>query len=569
VITEQQLVGLLQRADWTKLSISAAVSRSFNRALRDEQLRSMPPPPWPPPWTREMLDPDDMPMALGDEASGSLIVAPGCRFREELTDESGHTTITGCDGHRVWVVDPRVSRAQSPAAGRSGAGTWRAFGGGSPRPPFGQLLSPSWLLKGCELRIEGAATGTGREAWSVVAVPEALRPTTLEPRRYVLIVDAELGILLRYEVFVRGLPLSLQKLDELRMQPPETDESLFTEPPDALPHMRDFVEELMPPGLSTAAGLAADALGFVIRHGPAGPRQPTADGGQPMPPDPADVSQEAWPPVGDERAYLLYRASSDQHDLAAELSNWTSAEAFTEGLRRGEWALRQGGVGRLADAITEKATPGARHRVARVRYAGSGERYRLDWVVGATRGKPVTESSDGQTRWRVYPDRTLAGPARSAPLYLAGLLQASWLLEWRLADGGEEIVDGRRGYRVRATRVPGATVHSGPSLIYDAAVAVIDAELGIITRLTTYAAGRQIERWELRDIRRTASADAAEFRAPTAPEARVEQESGPFDEAPEPIRQAVRTAEQIGRVVGPVVSRAAGFLGSLKSRGQS
>lgn len=146
-------------------------------------------------------------------------------------------------------------------------------------------------------------------------------------------------------------------------------------------------------------------------------------------------------------------------------------------------------------------------------------------------------------------------------------MQPSWLLEWRLSDGGEEIVDGRRGYRLRATRITGVTLRS-PALIYDEAVAVVDAELGVITRLTSYAAGRPTERRELRDVRVPASMNPEDFRVRTPPGVRVEQEAGPFDEAPDPVRQAVRTAEQIGRVVGPVVSRAAGFLGSLRSHSQ-
>ena len=107
----------------------------------------------------------------------------------------------------------------------------------------------------------------------------------------------------------------------------------------------------------------------------------------------------------------------------------------------------------------------------------------------------------------------------------------------------------------------------GRSPILDSAVAVIDAELGVITRLTSYTAGRPIARWELRDLRLDA-ADVAEFRIRTSPGERVEREQGSLDEAPEPLRHVVRTAEEVGRAVGPVVSKAARFLGSLESRGK-
>ena len=111
-------------------------------------------------------------------------------------------------------------------------------------------------------------------------------------------------------------------------------------------------------------------------------------------------------------------------------------------------------------------------------------------------------------------------------------------------------------------------MRSGPSLIYDAAVAVIDAELGVVTRLTSYAAGRPIARWDLRAVRVPAPMNPEDFRLTTPPGRRVQQEAGPFDEAPEPVRQVVRTAEQIARVVGPAMSRAAAFVGSFRSHGE-
>ena len=256
MITEQEIVGLLQRADWTKLSLAATVSRRFNRALRDEQLRSMPSPPWMPPWARAMMDPDDIPMRLGDQVTGSLIVAPGCRFREELTDENGDAATSGCDGDRVWVVNPRLARTEAVAADRHGESGWRVYAGGSARPPSGRLLSPSWVLRGSGLRIEAAVIAAGREAWRVVAVPWAWPSGPLGPQRYDLIVDAELGILLRCETFVRGLPLSLEELDAVRVEVAEVaDESLFAAPPDALKDARDLAGEVLPRGLATAAGM--------------------------------------------------------------------------------------------------------------------------------------------------------------------------------------------------------------------------------------------------------------------------------------------------------------------------
>jgi hypothetical protein len=324
----------MQRADWTKLRLTATVSRSFNRALRDEQLRSMPSPPWLPPWVRVMMDPDDMPMSLGDHVTGTVIVAPGCRFREELTDEKGDTVTSECDGDRFWVVNPRLASAERIAGDRHGECGWRVHGFGSPEPPFRRLLGPSWLLTGLELRLDGAVTFAGREAWHVTA--EVRQPGLFGSQRHDLTMDAELGILLRCESFVRALPLWLEQLEAVRTEPPETaEESRFAVPPDALKDARNSADPFLPRGLGTAAGVAAGALGFAIRHGPAGPPRPPAAGGEPMPRDADDTGHMRWPPVSDQTAYLLYRTGSATPDIAAELHEWISAEGFAEGLRRG------------------------------------------------------------------------------------------------------------------------------------------------------------------------------------------------------------------------------------------
>jgi hypothetical protein len=104
---------------------------------------------------------------------------------------------------------------------------------------------------------------------------------------------------------------------------------------------------------------------------------------------------------------------------------------------------------------------------------------------------------DGQRRWQVCPDRVTAGPAEPAPGNLGYLTDPSWLLECRLS-GGEQVMAGDRpALRINIAR--GEAQWSVP-LMFPAAVAVVDAGLGVLLRLTSYLGGTPVQRDELRDI---------------------------------------------------------------------
>jgi hypothetical protein len=60
-------------------------------------------------------------------------------------------------------------------------------------------------------------------------------------------------------------------------------------------------------------------------------------------------------------------------------------------------------------------------------------------------------------------------------------------------------------------------------MMFPAAVAVVDAELGIVRRLTFYIGGNPVQRHELRDI----TASDEEFRADLPPGLTVPEETGP------------------------------------------
>lgn len=165
--SEPDLVVLLYRADWTRLSLSAEVHRVSTRALRGVPwghegeapgwLRTGPP-PWAGPGSQQeeprsqQEEPGLGPSA--HETTGSLLIAPGGRYRMRSTDEEGNTVVKGCDGDRPWLLcQPGEERPQ-----KQGAET-RLFG--RPAPPSPGLLCPSWLLSGFELVLRETTTAGG------------------------------------------------------------------------------------------------------------------------------------------------------------------------------------------------------------------------------------------------------------------------------------------------------------------------------------------------------------------------------------------------------------------------
>jgi hypothetical protein len=101
-----------------------------------------------------------------DEVSGSLRAAPGGLYRADLVDEDGERELRICEGPQGSI-------------------------------PFADLFIPSWLLAGFDLEITGQTEHIGRAAYAVAGPPrQAGRDGG--PRVSAL-VDAELGVLLRYE----------------------------------------------------------------------------------------------------------------------------------------------------------------------------------------------------------------------------------------------------------------------------------------------------------------------------------------------------------------------------------
>jgi hypothetical protein len=580
MIGEPDLVRLLYRADWTKLSLSADVVR-LTSATEDGVVAGFEPEP--PPWVRRLpwapSGPWDDPSALRTRrATERLLVAPGGRYRcVQGSGEEGHIVISGCDGERAWhqFVQPGGrTRAQTSAV------SWS--------PPASKLLCPSWLLSGFELELDGEAAVGGRNGYRITARPRpavrASRPGALpRPDRVEATFDAELGILLRYEEIRREQTFLAEELQNVTTGPPETAHAAqFAPPPGSTPGPglgEPFGEFFDQPGwraAKTAAGFAATGLSYAIRYDPrrlwqsedvgnaAMPQDdPGADAGSPGAGPPGDA-----PPPRDDVLYLLYRSGLAPRDFTAEFHEWTDTATMVQHARSAERKAGIAGLGALAEPINDRAP--VIHRVATIRVAGI-DRYRIDYTSREPKDRPKTIACDGERRWRVYGNRVAIGSAVPLPGEFAQLIDPCWLLAGRLSDKGEVTVHGRRGFRLGATRSPDG-IGSWPApahIMFSSAEAVVDAELGILLRLAGYDGGQPVMRIELRDVARPGTPEPGDFGVDVPAGMRtVKDRGGLLDEAgaPEPVKMAARTVGGIVRGAAEGAAAVSWFLDTVRSK---
>ena len=445
----RDLVGLLQRADWTRLSLSAEVN------------------------------------------DGSVVlVLPGMRYWYQTAEY-----LTGCDGGRPWEMS-------GDDDDRGGSVHWIS----GPEAPLARLLCPAWLLEGSRLELRGRTRVCGREALDVVMTERPSLggghvPGDGPPRPVEVVVDAESGFLLRV-----ADPDGEPEVTELVRADfaPVIEAARFRPPPGS--RIAEGFGESVAAALGpvariagTAAGLAAGALGAWIRYSPLPRTEPAAPDGVDIESsiaadEPAPDRNPDAPPVSDELLDLLY--TGGPAGFAATLHHWLDIGAMAASVPASARRVGLGGLGLLMDAVGE--LPTATHMVSTVRFAGPG-RYQIDHAYDP-RGQPMTIACDGQRSWLVYPDKITTGPPEPPPREIGNLADPSWLLRCALAGGAAVTAGNRPAYRITVTRREGC---SAPAMISRPAVAVIDAELGIILRLTSYAGGRPLKRYELRDVTTT------------------------------------------------------------------
>ena len=182
-----EVIGLLYRADWTRLSLSAELRSETDR----EPLPRLSREGWPR-WHRAWPGQrQDNGRYVG---RGALLIGPGGRWRRECSvpgRAAEGEAAEGNDGERGWSWRP-------PEVGGP-PGLPVKVGGAY--PPVPELFCPSCLLGGSTLEVLGPVTVAGRDAIAVAATPRrdvlgsgsAERPYD----RIEVAVDAELGILLR------------------------------------------------------------------------------------------------------------------------------------------------------------------------------------------------------------------------------------------------------------------------------------------------------------------------------------------------------------------------------------
>ncbi len=602
---EPDLVSLLYRADWTRLSLTAEVSVTRDRDLDRSPVDNGPPPrawggaqfgPWSGPWSGPWFGPPQglahqergeqdeswqapeegeperrfgVPFArrrgghewelatevLGTESSRfTLLVAPGRRYREQ-----GESYLSGCDGDRSWLA------VQDD-------GGWSVETVGGPEsPPAPRLLRPSWLLTGFTLGPGGPASVSGRDALRVVATPRlSIGDWPMAGRhrldRVEVTVDAELGILLRCEEFLDGQPLRVTELADVRVGPTPVGNGAQFRPPGGWASVEDSVPPSTPNGpgwavTKLAAGLAAGSLGVLIKSSPFRPfetatreeaeaEMPSSDG-----PGPAD-----GPPASDEVLRLLY-SSPDRWSpgITATLHQWHDVAAMLARIPDGARRVGFGRLGSLIDAAGERIA--TVHTVLRLRLGGSGQ-YRIEPLVypeppGRTRRPggywPETVICDGVRQWRIGEDKVTTGPATALPPELANLFDASWLLEYQLTGGAGIVTGGRRGYRL------GVAFGSPWAWLCYPGDVVVDTELGILLRCITFSGSQPVTRYELRDVV-TGPSGADDFRADFPAGMRVVEEE-PDDEPPGPVNPVSLIARQAAKEARSAVKS---FLGVIR-----
>ena len=562
-----ELVALLYRADWKRLSLSARATqrrdkdadrrlRGLAQAERDQELGPVP----------GFLHPRDDGLHDGPEwpeTQVHILLARDGRYRVSHDDLEPSRV---CDGESDWLI---------------GDGT--ALPVRVPGPPFRGLLRPRWLLACYDLSITAITEVAGRPVHVVTATPRALTTRT-GPGDYHLLdrvevlVDAELGILVRSELILDGRTLELTELHDVVIDPPQAaDQGMFRLPPGMPREEHDGPWAFVPEGwgwqaAATVAGAAASAMGFVVRHAPHRPPRRAAGDTEPdMPLDAYDVDPAAadGEPLSVELINLLHRTGLPAQDFAADLHEWTDPESLVGALDAFRSAMPQAvdgvlGPDQVWEAFGERAREtGSVHRTGRLVVSMPG-RYRIDQLTGDWRHRYRAVASDGEHTRKLYDTRVMTGPATRLRNDLATLADPAWLLDTRvLSVTGEVTVGGRRGYRIlaRAPEPPRTWANPEPFTLIEV---IVDAELAVLLRRTQYVGDRPAVRSELRNL--TTPADPAEFDVRAAPWVREVTDPGGLLadlDLPGPLREA---GTAVALTAGGLIAGAGALTGWLTKR---
>jgi hypothetical protein len=222
-----EVIGLLYRADWTRLSLSAELRSETDREPLPRQSRERRS-RWYRAWPGQRQDNGRY------SWRGALLIGPGGRWHLECPVPgrgAAGQAAEGNDGERGWSWRPPEMGDPPPFP----------VGVGAAYPPLPELFCPSYLLGGYTLEMLGPVTVAGRDAIAVAATPRRDVvssgpgygfPDRISHDRIEVAVDAELGILLRWTETSGGEVLTRTELTDLTMNPPEAaDLARFAPPP--------------------------------------------------------------------------------------------------------------------------------------------------------------------------------------------------------------------------------------------------------------------------------------------------------------------------------------------------
>jgi hypothetical protein len=496
----------------------------------------------------------------------SVLIAPGGRYRIESSDD----VLTICDGEDSWYLsDGEAHRELEPR----------------PRSEFHGLLTPQWLIASYDLKVIGAEEAGDRAAIRVTTPRKASTRRSGYYRfldRVEVLVDAELGILLRSRQILDGQTRDFAELRDLIINLPEAGISgMFALPPDVpvVEEEEPFADYQPPSGVGwqvagAAAGVAANALGFALRHAPRRKSGWPTDDEEPGMPGDAVLAPEDWEqrqPPDDRTVNLLHRTGLAAPALTAEAHESIDALPWMQNFKELQEKLPaplEGifGPDAVWDALGERAAQdGLRHQVARLAVRNPSH-YRLDHISGDWNKRYKAVACDGEHATKLFEDRVATGPVKHLDAKFASMLDPAWLLNgWRLAVIGPASVAGRNGIRIRA--VAAGTADDGARKLFTRADVVVDAELGILLRNTTYVNDLPATRIELRDL--CPLDQKASFRImPGSGMRSVTESGGPLGDLglPSPAEAAATAAATAGAVAAAGAVAVTGWLDKHRTR---
>jgi hypothetical protein len=562
------LVTFLYRADWTQLCLSATFSARAEepRVIRIPGAASCPPagqaaeaderdpketwrlatevPETPDVYEEDDEDEDyadDLPPHWRDSLS-RVLIAPGGRYRiEDARPDPGRDVVLAGDRESLWRIAPDEATGV-PELGLAAA--------------LMDMVDPTWLISYFDPELTGTARASGRPAFRVTAAPRHVRAGPSGNRyerfdRVDVLVDAELGILLRREAFSGGQSIEVAELRSLALDPAEAGDPAQFRPPPGLPRTDPFADAdtlwgTSGPGwrvVKTGAKAASAALTFRIRQASRDQAAPAAASPPiPEPGDPPAAGEAA--PVSDDLVNLLHRTGLPPQRFAAGVRKWSDSElmlrcgaAYRAAQPRGLAVIL--GPEAVWDALAD-APQVTSFQTARLRVALPG-RYRIDYLTGDWHTS--VSACDGTRQWTVYPNRVVTEAAKPLSEDWANLVDPAWLLTsgWRLSAAGARDVGGRRGWRIWADAADRDDRRGfRGARIFPRAAVVVDAELGIVLRLAFLVDDRPAVCFELHDVTVPPADDVAGFGVEIPPGTRVVEASGVFDhlDIPRPVKAA-------------------------------